>query len=172
MFIVMTGDPFDDDCEIFGPFKTERAAQAVAAAGSSEESEWSAVAVSAPQPGASNNGTAVVCRGYAVIPGQWEPGIGGVMEPYFVGPFLDLAPGPSPMGSMPMRRSRSSASIKMIATSRNGKLIALKALRGEIVTERWTQTVVSIAGEWTIILPHRELELRPWHWITSNLLPA
>jgi hypothetical protein len=60
----------------------------------------------------------------------------------------------------------------MIATSRNGKLIALKALRGEIVTERWTQTVVSIAGEWTIILPHRELELRPWHWITSNLLPA
>jgi hypothetical protein len=90
MFIVMTGDPFDDDCEIFGPFKTERAAQAVAAAGSSEESEWSAVAVSAPQPGASNNGTAVVCRGYAVIPGQWEPGIGGVMEPYFVGPFLDL----------------------------------------------------------------------------------
>lgn len=91
MFIVITGDPLDDDCEIFGPFKTERAAQAVAAAGSSEKSEWTAVAVHPPETGSSADGTAVVHCGFVAVAGQWEPGIGGAVKYDFVGPFPDLA---------------------------------------------------------------------------------
>jgi hypothetical protein len=75
LFVVVTGDPDDDDCEIFGPFKTERAARDVAAAGSRGEEEREAVALEAPEQGSSSNGSAV----------------GGAIEPYFVGPFPDIA---------------------------------------------------------------------------------
>jgi len=91
LFVVVTGDPDDDDCEIFGPFKTERAARDVAAAGSSGEEEWEAMALEAPEQGSSSNGSAVVFRGFRVVPCAYEPGVGGAIEPYFVGPFPDIA---------------------------------------------------------------------------------
>jgi hypothetical protein len=48
------------------------------------------VALEAPEQGASD-GTAVVFRGFRMVPGAYEPGVGGAMEAYFVGPFPDLA---------------------------------------------------------------------------------
>ena len=51
LFVVVTGDPDDDDWEICGPFKTERAARDVAAACSCGEEEGWAVALEAPEQG-------------------------------------------------------------------------------------------------------------------------
>jgi hypothetical protein len=107
MFIVVTGDPLDDDCEVLGPFKTERAARAVAAAGSRGEEEWTAVALEAPEQGASD-GTAVVFRGFVLVPGAYEPGVGGAMEAISSAPSRTSPPraiGPSPTGSTLMPRS-------------------------------------------------------------------
>ena len=101
LFVVVTGDPDDDDCEIFDPFKTERAARDVAAAGSRGEEEWEAVALEAPEQGSSSNGSAVVFRGFRVVPCAYEPGVGGTID------FPTSPPrvrGPSPMGLTPTPR--------------------------------------------------------------------